>query len=221
MWSPQIVKVRFVEAAKTERFLPRPKVSTGAGFWPLHEYTGEDRAGWDEQAKADNADRWARDRKVTRAAISRHDECLDWSIRLLPGETHRRIVWAWAFAQANGWSFRESCRRRGWVPMTAYRRLSASFCRVSDQLAKVGALLRMPDENEELSDSESAAMNHGINTAPQNDSAISWTPGWIADDAILMDRPEIRDFSWSEEQISRRARKLLNFAKMRTASTTP
>ena len=31
-WTPDIVKARFQEAAETERYLPRPRMGTGAGF---------------------------------------------------------------------------------------------------------------------------------------------------------------------------------------------
>lgn len=146
MWTPDIVKARFQEAAETERYLPRPRMGTGAGFWPLHQYTKEDRDGWDDAARADNADMWARNRKLTREAISRHDECLVWSMTLLGNEAHRHIVWKWAFCQVNGWSFSEACKRRGWVRVTAYRRLQASFDRISVQLHTASALVRLPDE---------------------------------------------------------------------------
>lgn len=145
-WTPDIVKARFQEAAETERYLPRPRMGTGAGFWPLHQYTSEDRDGWDDAARADNADMWARNRKLTREAISRHDECLVWSMTMLGNEAHRHIVWKWSFCQVNGWSFSEACRRRNWARVTAYRRLQASFDRISGVLGTQIAVVRLPDE---------------------------------------------------------------------------
>jgi hypothetical protein len=176
-WTPEIVKSRMIEAAETERYLPRPRMGTGAGYWPLHQYTAEDREGWDEAAKADNADMWARNRKLTREAISRHDECLGWSITMLGNETHRHIVWKWAFCQANGWSFSESCKRKGWVRVTAYRRLTASFERISDELAKSMVLLRFPDPRfidteTGIQDNNSGRVNRNVADLP---SAIPFT----------------------------------------------
>ena len=144
MWTPDIVKARFLEAADTEKLLPRPRVGNGAGFWPKHMYTQDDLDGWDEVARTDNADRWATNRKLTREAISRHDECLDWTIRLLDDERRRHIIWRWAFCQVNGWSFSEACKRRGWVRVTAYKRLEASFAHISDRLSLKGVWVRFP-----------------------------------------------------------------------------
>jgi PAS domain-containing protein len=121
-------------------------MGTGSGFWPLHQYTAEDRDGWDDAARADNADLWARNRKLTREAISRHDECLIWSMTLIRNEAHRHIVWKWSFCQVNGWSFSEACRRRNWVRVTAYRRLQAAFDGISGVLGTQRSLVRLPDE---------------------------------------------------------------------------
>lgn len=169
MWSPDLVKCRYLEAAETERYLPRPRMGTGAGFWPIHRYTQEDRDGWDKTAQADNADAWARDRKLTREAISRHDECLSWSIMLLRNEQHRHIVWRWAFCQANGWSFSETCKRRGWVRVTAYRRLTASFDLISEHLLGSGTLPRLPEERFMLQDEPKSTIHCG--TAERSDDA--------------------------------------------------
>lgn len=177
-WTSDIVKARFLESAETERYLPRPRMGTGAGFWPLHQYTKEDRDGWDDAARADNADMWARNRKLTREAISRHDECLVWSMTLLGNEAHRHIVWKWAFCQVNGWSFSEACKRRGWVRVTAYRRLQASFDRISVQLGTQSSVVRLPDEKWLLQDGPFSAIASG--TAAEIDTAsraIKFTPG--------------------------------------------
>lgn len=179
MWTPEIVKGRYLEAAETERYLSRPKIGTGAGFWPLHRYTAEDRDGWDDAARADNADSWARDRKLTREAISRHDECLSWSIALLKTEYQRHVIWKWAFCQANGWSFSEACRRRGWVRVTAYRRLGASFEMISAQLLGSGTMPRLPDERFLLQEADiSATSSDTMGRRDDAPAAIPFTRGF-------------------------------------------
>lgn len=179
MWTVDIVRGRYLEAAETERYLPRPRVGTGAGFWPLHRYTAEDRDGWDDAARADNADGWARDRKLTREAISRHDECLSWSIGMLKTEHHRHVVWKWAFCQANGWSFSEACRRRGWVRVTAYRRLSASFELITAKLLGGGTMPRLPDERFLLQDDAVSTMDSGMMAkSVASANAIKLTKGY-------------------------------------------
>jgi PAS domain-containing protein len=180
MWTPDITKSRFVEAAETERYLPRPRMGTGAGFWPLHQYTAEDREGWDDAARADSADQWARNRKLTREAISRHDECLHWSMTILGQEAHRHIVWKWSFCQINGWSFSEACKRKNWVRVTAYRRLTASFERISAHLNKEQVLLRLPDARHlvteiEFGANDSGKVNRNVADLP---SAIPFTPSF-------------------------------------------
>jgi PAS domain-containing protein len=210
-WTPDIVKARFQEAAETERYLPRPRMGTGAGFWPLHQYTKEDREGWDEAAKADNADLWARNRKLTREAISRHDECLVWSMTLLGGETHRHIVWKWAFCQVNGWSFSEACKRRGWVRVTAYRRLQASFEMISGRLGTARTLVRLPDEKWLLQDGSISAnrcdRREDVVTAP---TAIKFTPGYQTEKSrdLIQTQDDAETFAKFLERRNARMRKI-------------
>lgn len=210
-WTPDIVKARFQEAAETERYLPRPRMGTGAGFWPLHQYTAEDRDGWDDAARADNADMWARNRKLTREAISRHDECLVWSMTMLGNEAHRHIVWKWAFCQVNGWSFSEACKRRGWVRVTAYRRLQASFDRISVHLGTQSALVRLPDEKWLLQDGPISAIASGmvaeINNAPP---AIKFTPGFQTEKStdLIHTEEDAETFAKFLERRNARLRKL-------------
>lgn len=142
----EIIKGRFHEAADVERFLPRPMSPDAAAYWPVYFYTQEDREGWTEDTKSDAADRWARSRKLTRSAISRHDECLLWSMTILKDERYRRILWRWAFCQAKGWNFGETCRRQGWAKTTAYRRLNASFERIGSHLVGERLFPTLPDE---------------------------------------------------------------------------
>jgi len=173
-WTPEIVRARFHEAADTERYLPLPRIGSGNGFWPVYHYTAEDREGWDDAARTDNADRWSRDRKLTREAISRHDECLDWSIKLLANETYRHIVWKWAFCQAYGRNFGTLCQRKGWVRTTTYGRLDRSFVRIAEQLLSADILLRLPDEKF-LDQPETAAMRP-IEFAPRTQARAVHPP---------------------------------------------
>lgn len=178
-WTPDIVKARFQEAADTERYLPRPRMGTGSGFWPLHQYTAEDREGWDDAARADNADLWARNRKLTREAISRHDECLVWSMTMLRNEAHRHVVWKWAFCQVNGRSFSEACQRRGWVRVTAYRRLQASFDLISAHLGTQRCLVRLPAPEWLLQEEpKSATYSVRMGIGDDQPAPIKFTPGY-------------------------------------------
>ncbi len=211
MWTPELVRCRYLEAAETERYLPRPRVGTGAGFWPLHRYTAEDRDGWDDAARADNADGWARDRKLTREAISRHDECLSWSMALLKTEYQRHVVWKWAFCQANGWSFSEACRRRGWVRVTAYRRLSASFELISSKLLGSGAMPRPPEERFMLQDGPiSAIASDTMGRGVEIDRSIKFTPGFQTEKStdLIRSEEDAETFAKFLERRNARLRKL-------------
>lgn len=211
MWTVDIVRGRYLEAAETERYLPRPRVGTGAGFWPLHRYTAEDRDGWDDAARADNADGWARDRKLTREAISRHDECLSWSIGMLKTEHHRHVVWKWAFCQANGWSFSEACRRRGWVRVTAYRRLSASFELITAKLLGGGTMPRLPDERFLLQDDAVSTMDSGMMAkSVASANAIKLTPGYQTEKStdLIHTEEDAESFAKFLERRNARLRKL-------------
>lgn len=210
-WSPEIVRGRYIEAADTERYLPRPRVGTGAGFWPLHQYTSEDREGWDDAARADNADYWARDRKLTREAISRHDECLVWSMTLLPHEGHRHALWKWAFCQANGWSFSETCKRQGWVRVTAYRRLNASFERISEYLLGTNVFPRLPDEKYLLQetrfgDTSCVRVEERVTAAP----AIKFTSGYQTEPScdLIQTQDDADTFAKFLERRNTRLRKI-------------
>src|ERR1035437_3014105 len=146
IWTPEIVRARFHEAADTERYLERPRLPTGNGYWPLTLYTAEDREGWTQATKDDQADRWARSLKLTREAIARHDACLNWTIALLTKEEHRHIVWKWAFCAAYGRSFSAVCQRNGWNLNTSYSRLDRFFFLISDYLINTDMMLILPEE---------------------------------------------------------------------------
>jgi hypothetical protein len=142
MWTPGIVLARYLEAADTERYLAAGGMGGGGGYWPAFIHDEEDRKGWDDAAKADNAEKLRG--RAPDGAVSRHSECLDWSIRFIDCEKRRHIVWAWAFCRANGWDFGAKCKKRGWARPTAYRRLTSSFEVIAAALGNDGVLLRLP-----------------------------------------------------------------------------
>lgn len=142
--SPELIRARFVEAAHTERFLPNAKMPSANGYWPEFFYDDEDRKGWDDAARLDNAERWKG--RASSGAISRHQECMEWSTTIITDGKRRQIVWEWAFCRANGWDFGASCVKRGWARPTAYRRLSAAMEAISNKFAMEGVVVRHPDE---------------------------------------------------------------------------
>lgn len=145
MWTADDVRIRFIEAADTERFLPKPFTSTGKGFWPQTFYTEEDKEGWTEQDQAD----FAAQRPATRApagAISRHAECMDWTATKIQDKMRRHLVWGYAFCRANKRDFGKMCDRRGWVKRTAYDRLHRLWDRVSGELLNNNIMFRPASE---------------------------------------------------------------------------
>lgn len=144
MWNDEIVKARFVEAADTERRLPNRKLSTASGYWPTYNYENDDMRGWDQQARDDHLEKVAGRKPATSGQVTRHEECLNWTINLISLEERRKLVWAWAFCKANDRDFGKECQRRGWARPTAYRRLTAVFNSIADQLRNNNVMLRMP-----------------------------------------------------------------------------
>lgn len=205
-----IIKARFIEAADTERHLPRPMLPNGKGFWPRYEYSAEDREGWTDDTKADDTDRWARIRGASREAITRHDECLVWSMTLLPTEKHRHILWRWAFCQVNGWSFAESCKRRGWVRVTAYRRLDASCELVSNYFLGSCRAPTLPEEKYLLQFS-AARSRDVIGSAPDVDAppAIPFTNGYRTEESVdlLTTQEAVDGFQDHLSEVNERRRK--------------
>lgn len=146
MWTPDIVKIRFVEAAGTERFLSALRLPTANGYWPEFRYQQDDRDGWDQQAKDDHLEIWQGRGTAKADALSRYQECLSWTIERITDPERRRLVWGFAFCRAYKRDFGKLCDKRGWKKSTAYNRLH----RVWDHLAFVfnneGLLLREPSQ---------------------------------------------------------------------------
>lgn len=203
-WTPGIVMARYIEAADTERFLPTGGMGNGS-YWPQFIYDEEDRKGWDDAAKTDNAEKFRG--RAPDGSISRHSECLDWTIRLIDCEQRRHIVWSWAFCRARGWDFGAKCRKRGWARPTAYRRLTSAFEAISANLGNGGVFLRLPAEKwlrhqEPVRAMDSATMEPrvaqgakpikpGFRTDPHHDLLTS--PQAVADFTAFLEQRNARE----------------------------
>jgi hypothetical protein len=146
MWTPEIIRARFVEAADTERRLPKGGGGSSVGYWPSYEYTFEDKAGWGTKRLAEEREMRLLRIPPSSAAITRHAEVMVWTSSLIDDERKRKIVWAWAWCRLSGASFAARCKKHGWVRLTAYRRLSATIDQILGQLRNDATLLRLPDE---------------------------------------------------------------------------
>lgn len=209
MWTPEIVRARFVEAAHTEQFLPTALSPCSRGYWPAFFHDEEDKKGWDDAARLDNAEK-RRGRAAT-GAVSRHQECLDWTTTIITDEKRRHIVWAWAFCRANGWDFGARCVKRGWARPTAYRRLTASVEVISDFLNNDSTLLRLPDDKWLRHETPVMAPMCASN-APHDEASrsIKFTPGYRTEPSRdTLDTPEaVADFAKFLERQNARRRKL-------------
>ena len=141
-WTPEIVRQRFIEAADTERYLPSIRMGGGSGYWPMFPHDSEDREGWDDTARLENAEK-AKGRAPV-GAVSRWEECyFDWTPNHIR-QDRRMLVWSFARCRANKWDFGKLCERKGWYKSTAYDRLNRIWQRLSDVLCNTNALLREP-----------------------------------------------------------------------------
>jgi hypothetical protein len=146
IWTPEIVRARFVEAVDTESRLPQGGGSNSSGFWPSYVHSFEDMNGWGSKRLAEEREMRMRRLPPSSAAISRHEEVMTWTRTLVVAERRRRLVWAWARCRHADDSFAEWCESQGIVKMTAYRHLKATVERISRHLDNAAVLLRMPDE---------------------------------------------------------------------------
>jgi len=203
IWTPEIVRARFVEACDTERRTPTRMFASGSGYWPAYVHSFEDMVGWGAKRLAEEREmRFARI-PPSASAISRHSEVMEWSMTILTDEKVRRIVWAWAWCKAEGRSFSAHCDREGWVKATAYRRRDKALSAIASDLGMRGVLVRLPDDKwlrQELPDMASVSCT--LDDLPNDRSGIrAWNDG-----SISADQPDIRDFSWAQHQAERRAK---------------
>ncbi|MEZ0060889.1 hypothetical protein ABIF26_006432 [Bradyrhizobium elkanii] len=216
MWSPEIVRARFSEAAATERFLPIDRLGTGAGYWPRHFYEPEDREGWDDVAKLDNAARPAS--RAPDGAIARHWECMRWTTERIDDEHRRHLVWAFARCRAFGWDFSSLCNRRGWKKSTAYDRLNKLWDRLSLEFCRQGIYLHPPtddwlghegafDVGSSGTQDNSANKTEAVRYSP---SAIKFTPSFRTEDSrdLIQTQDDADAFAKMLERRNARLRKL-------------
>lgn len=186
---PEMIRARFVEAAFTERFLPSAFGPRAKGYWPEFFHDEEDKAGWDDAARLDNAEKWKG--RASSGAISRHQECMDWTAALIQDEKRRQIVWAWAFCRANGWDFGARCVKRGWARPTAYRRLNASMEAISEHFRMGGVVVRLPDDKWVRHEQPSPIRSDGWLKNCSQSPAIKFTPGFRTESSRdLIQTPE-------------------------------
>lgn len=209
VWTPEIIRARFVEAAHTEQFLPPALSPSSRGYWPEFFHDEEDKKGWDDAARLDNAEK--RKGRAPMGAISRHAECLQWTISILNDEKRRHIVWSWAFCRAKGWDFGSRCAKRGWKRPTAYRRLAASVEAIADNLNNTNVLLHLPDDKWLRHETPSMpSMCASEETRDGGSAAIKFTPGFRTEKSTdLLQTPEaVADFAKFLERQNARRRKL-------------
>ena len=135
MWTPDDVKARLIEAVDIERRVTVKGMPGCGNGWPTYNFDSADRAGWDDQARTDDLEKWAARKFTTSAEQSRWQEVVfEWR-DFIPAE-RRNLVWGFAECRAKGRSFSKYCEDRGLVRMTAYRRID----RVLEKLASAFAL---------------------------------------------------------------------------------
>ncbi|MDB5584875.1 MAG: polymerase subunit sigma [Bradyrhizobium sp.] len=176
MWTPEITRARYVEAAHTERFLPAALAPSSKGYWPEFFHDDEDKKGWDDAARLDNAEKWKG--RASSGAISRHQECMVWTAERIDDQKRRQIVWAWAFCRANGWDFGARCVKKGWARPTAYRRLTAAIAEITDGLNNDGVLLALPADRWLRQETPLSVRSHGGIENCVSGPAIKFTPGY-------------------------------------------
>jgi len=145
MWTIEIVKARFIEAADIERRMLVKSAVGGGNGWPTYDFDNEDRKGW-VQADIDAArEYWAENKITSMPEVTRWEEVFfEWT-QLIP-QQRRLLVWRWAQAIANGWSFSEWCQKKGIVRRTAYNRIERVFSILTARFADEARLLRQPGE---------------------------------------------------------------------------
>lgn len=173
MWTSDIVKMRFVEAAEVERRMFVKGQGGGGNAWPQYRWDAEDRAGWDDQARMDALEQW-QGRKVTKSPeLSRWEEVYFFWTPMIP-ERRRSLVWRWSQCIAYGNSFSAYCEKKGLVRMTAYNRLDKVWENLTAQFLLERRLVRLPEGTNALQqDLVDASVEHTMDgVAPHNKPTI-------------------------------------------------
>jgi len=217
MWTPEIVRAWFWEAAAMEKYLPSLRLPTGAGFWPRYEYEPEDREGWDDQAKQDDLLIWQGMGTAKMGALSRHQECLDWTVKYIdprkPVTVARvKVMWMWARSKALGRDFGPQCRRLGVARQTAYRRLHEISEALSERHNMIRLLLRFPAEeflgHEASFDVSDLRSSGSCADVPQ---PIKFTPSYRTEPStnLLKTEENVEDFAKHLDAVNAARRKML------------
>lgn len=93
IWTPEIVRSRFVEACDTERRLPIGGGCSSGGFWPAYVHSFEDMNGWGTKRVAEERELRMSRIPPTASAISRFEEVMSWSGATIHDDARRRIIW--------------------------------------------------------------------------------------------------------------------------------
>jgi len=198
MWTAEIVRARFVEAADVERRSPLGRFgpSEKTTFWPEYVHSFADMSGWGSKRLAEEREMRFRRLPPSADAISRYDEVLcEWTPKYVV-EDRRRLVWFWAFSAASGHSFSRVCRAFGWQRRTAYDRLERLFVKIAGDLDNDQILLKPTTSNHCCATSSLERQEtHTIGQRVTERTESVWS-----------DLPEQRDFSWAQHQAERRAK---------------
>jgi hypothetical protein len=176
MWTAELVKMRFIEAADIERRMLVKGMSSGGNAWPTYSYDAEDMAGWDDQAIQDNLERW-QGRKVTKSPeLTRWEEVFfEWT--MMVREDRRVLIWRWAQCIASGRSFSEWCQRKGINRVTAYKRIERLVEALVSQFRFEARLLRSPDGKWSLQqEPDEAPIASTMETAANNAGPVEHPP---------------------------------------------
>lgn len=211
MWTSEIIRIRLVEAAGTERFLSGMRLPTANGYWPGFQYDEEDQKGWDQAARDDHMEIWQGRGTAKADALSRHQECLTWTIERVTDPQRRRLVWSFAFCRAYKRDFGRLCKERGWVKTTAYNRLNRVWDHLAFNLNNERVLLR--EAAPYWVGHETPRMACVRDRMAQNDNApvaIKFTPGYQTEKSrdLLHTEKEADTFAKFLERRNARLRKL-------------
>jgi hypothetical protein len=176
MWTIEVIKARFVEAADIERRMLVKGMSGGGNAWPTYGFDEEDRKGWVQEDIDAEKERWSRNKTTATPEITRWEEVFfDWTG--LVREDRRVLVWRWAQCRASGRSFSEWCDRKGIIRMTAYKRIDRVCELLVDQFRLEARLLRWPDGKWSLQDeAKLAPSDHTMRTAADNAGPVKHPP---------------------------------------------
>ena len=150
IWTADLIKARFAEAADTERRLPAARIrpSVASGWWPEFRYSVADMNGWGEKRLKEHREEFWHSARLrpSAGAISRHEEVLTWTADYIHDEDRRKLAWLWAFCTAADRDFSAALRSKGIPKSTAYDRLNKLWARLEVDFRNSSLVLRLPDE---------------------------------------------------------------------------